>query len=71
MIKSKSMIDKPVVYLQPRPVPVWERSKKKLLLLAYLRHGGMREIKKTGNENINRYELIIPHFWLITHLKRK
>ena len=29
MIKSKSVIDKPVVYLQPRPIPVWEKEQEK------------------------------------------
>ncbi len=29
MIKSKSFIDKPVVYLQPRPIPEWEREQER------------------------------------------
>ena len=32
MIKSKPIIDKPIVYLQPRPIPEWEKEQEKTSL---------------------------------------
>lgn len=29
MIKSKPIIDKPIVYLQPRPIPEWEKEQER------------------------------------------
>ena len=32
MIKSKPIIDKPIVYLQPRPIPEWEKEQERTSL---------------------------------------